>query len=215
MPTTRYKISEQVMELLKGSNPKSASTVKIESVIEYAGQVINKLFKQEHITVNIPSGESIPQGVMLTYYDGLVPVQYKNVSKITLPATPVALPRNLGVFHVSRTADINNGFVPVLNGQTALLTSENLMNSIITDTYSVYGNDIIFNKDLTTENGTTIIVGLLVHDINSFDDYTALPLPSDMEADVVQECFKLFASQLPQATIDDPSTERSPQKSNA
>lgn len=210
--TSKYKIAEQVLLLLKGGNIKSATSVELEDIMEVVGQFINTHFKQEHLTINMPSGETIPEGIMLTYYDGLVPVQYKGVSKVTLPVTPISLPRNMGVYHVSRTSDINDGFLPIQNGQLALIKGERLISDLLGQVgYTVYGNDLVFSKDLTTESGVTIIVGLVVMDISLLDDYDNLPIPADMEGQIVQECFKLFAAQMPGTNIDDPSAERSPQ----
>jgi hypothetical protein len=211
---TRYKIAEQILLMLKGGNIKAATSIEIEDIIESVGQYINAHFKQEQLSVNMPSGETIPEGLMLAAYGDttpIVPVQYKGVSKITLPIPPVALPRNMGVYHVSRLQDINDGFIPLQTGQLALIKGERLISDLLGQVgYEVVGNDVIFNKDLTTENGTTIYLRLVVFDINSFDDYTNLPLPADMEATIIQECFKLFSMQMPASHIDDPSAERQP-----
>lgn len=210
--TTKYKIAEQVLQLLKGGNPKAATTVEIEDLQEVIGQTINRLFKQEQLTVNMPSGETIPEGVMLATYDGLVPVKYKSVSKITLPAVPISLPRNMGVFHVSRTDDISDGFIPLQTGQLSLIKGESLISDLLGYVgYEVVGNDVIFNKDLTAEEGVTILVRLALMDINSYDDYMPLPFPADMEGQIVQETFKLFSMQMPASYLVDPSAERSPQ----
>lgn len=209
MSTTKYKIAQQVQELLKAGHPKTASTVRLENIMLSVGQCVNSLFKQEHFKINMADGVTIPEGAMLTYYDNLTPVSYKNVSKLTLPATPLALPRNMGIFHVSRTADIDNGFIPAQNGQLSLIKDERLISDVLGQVvYTPYGNDIVFNVDLTTEEGIQLIVGLVIMDINSYDDYTALPLPADMEQDVIMTCFKLFAAQVEGQKLDDPSTER-------
>lgn len=208
MATTKYKIAEQVLQLLKGGNPKAATSVELEDIIEYVGQCINKVYKQEVFT-GFAEGETIPNGSMLTYFDNLTPIAYKGVSKLTLPVQPISLPRNAGIFHVSRTEDISDGFIPVLNGQTSLIKNERLISDVLNQvTYTPYGQDIVFNQDLTTENGISLIVGLIVMDINLLSDYDALPLSADMESDVVTATFKLFSAQLPGAKLDDPSAER-------
>lgn len=212
MATTKYKIAEQILLMLKGGNIKASTTVEIEDIVESVGQYINAHFKQEHLTVNLPSGETIPEGVAISVYDNLIPVKYKDVSKITLPVTPVALPRNMGVYHVSKNDDINDGFIPLQTGQLALIRGEKLISDILGQVgYEVVGNDVIFNKDLTVDPNIRIYTRLVIFDINSYDDYTALPLPADMEAGIVQECFKFFSMQMPGSKIVDPSSERSPQ----
>jgi len=208
---TKYKIAEQILLMLKGGNIKAATTIELEDIMEAVGQYINSHFKQEQLSVNMPSGETIPEGVMLTYYDGLVPVQYKGVSKVTLPVTPISLPRNMGIMHLSRSNDINDGFIPTQNGQLALLKGERLISDMSGQvSYTPFGNDCILSKDLTTETGVTVIAGLVVMDISKYGDFDPLPLPADMEATIIQEVFKLFSMQMQGAKLDDPSAERQP-----
>jgi hypothetical protein len=117
----------------------------------------------------------------------------------------------MGVFHVSRLNDISDGFIPLQTGQLALIKGERLISDLLGQVgYEVVGNDVIFNKDLTTENGTTIYLRLVVMDISQYDDYDVLPLPADMEATIIQEVFKLFSMQMQGAKLDDPSAERQP-----
>lgn len=188
---------------------KAADSPEIEDIIEAVGQYINAHFKQEQLTVNMPSGETIPEGIMLTYYDGLVPVQYKGVSKVTLPVTPISLPRNMGIMHLSRSNDINNGFIPTQAGQLALIKGERLISDMLGQvSYTPFGNDCVLSKDLTTEEGVTLIAGLVVMDISQLDDYDPLPIPPDMEATIIQECAKLFSVQPPASNIVDSSAER-------
>ena len=106
-----------------------------------------------------------------------------------------------------------NGFIPLQTGQLALIRGERLISDILGQVgYEVVGNDVIFNKDLTTDENLRIYVRLVIFDINSYDDFSPLPLPADMEASIVQECFKFFSMQMPASKIVDPSAERKMQK---
>lgn len=214
MATTKYKIAEQVILNLKGGNIKAAASVEVDEVMEYAGQVLNTLFKQEHLSVNMALGETIPEGVMLATYENVPVEKYGNVTRATLPATPISLPRNMGIFHVARQTDINEefdcGFIPIQSGQMQLIKGERLISDLLGQVgYTPKGMTLIFTKDLLAEDpATTLTMDLAVMDINLYDDYDVLPIPADMEVKVIQECFNFFAAQQPGTNIVDPSAER-------
>lgn len=216
MATTKYKIAEQVILNLKGGNIKTASSVELDEVMEYVGQVLNALFKQEHLSVNMAIGETIPEGVMLTTYENIPVEKYGNVSMAELPAIPVSLPRNMGIFHVARQIDISSeenfdcGFIPIQSGQMSLIKGERLISDLLGQVgYTTKGKRLIFTKDLLAEDpGATLTMDLVVMDINLYDDYDLLPIPADMEAKVIEQCFNFFAAQGEGTNIIDPSAER-------
>lgn len=102
MPSTKQILAEQVLNLLKGGNPGAASTIKLFDIKKAVEQQINQLLKAQQFSVNMPSGETIPDGLTILTYDSVPVERYKNIlSRAKLPAMPVMLPRNMGVFHVS------------------------------------------------------------------------------------------------------------------
>ena len=207
--TTKYKIAEQVMNLVNGGRTKAATEVQIEDVMEVIQQTINTLYKQDHLSVNMANGETIPESLMLTTYDnggvGYAPVSYKGVSKVTLPVMPITLPRNLGVYEISYIGDYNNPFIPLQAGQQALLRTEKLINTLLNQVaYEVNGSIVVFNQDITTST-KNVMFKLVTMDFSAYDEYTMIPLSSDMESDVVQAAFKLFSAQMPSVKVDDPA----------
>lgn len=102
MPTTKQRLAEQILYLLKNGYPKASSTIKLIDIKNNVEQVLNQMFKAEQFSVNMPNGETIPDGLSLLTYDSVPVTRYKNcLSRAQLPAMPIMLPRNMGVFHVS------------------------------------------------------------------------------------------------------------------
>ena len=69
--------------------------------------------------------------------------------------------------------------------------------------YEVRGLDIYFTKDLTTLDYvevsnvrvTYINVELAILDVSKYGDYDILPVPPEMEWEIVQEVYKLYITQ--------------------
>lgn len=208
--TTKYKLAEQVLNLINGGRTKAATEVRIEYVMEYIQQTINSLYKQDQFSVNLANGETIPSSLMLTTYDnggvGYTPVQYKGVSKVSLPVMPISLPKGLGVFEISYIGDYNVPFIPIQPGQQGLLRTEKLINALFSQVaYEVNGSTVIFNQDITPA-AKNVMFKLVTMDFSAYSDYDMIPLSSDMESEVIQSAFKLFSAQMPSVKVDDPST---------
>lgn len=102
MSSTKYVMAEQVLLRLKGGNPTAASTVNLFDIKKAIEQHINKALQAQQFTVNLPSGETIPDGLSILTYDSVPVTTYKNIlSRAKLPALPIMLPRGMGVFHIS------------------------------------------------------------------------------------------------------------------
>lgn len=126
MATTKYIIAEQVQMLLKGGNPTAASTVELADIMRAVGQVVNSMFKTEYLSVNLPSGETMPEGLMLGMYEKIPVVPFLSVSKAVIPIVPVILPRNLGVYHVGiDNTKAGSGFAYISITQDVISHAEN------------------------------------------------------------------------------------------
>src|ERR1044072_1643917 len=194
--TTKYRIAEQVVRMLNGGNIPAAAKVKIPEVKIAVEQVLNKLLKMEYLNLNIPSAEMIPNGASVATYEDIPVVQYGTRSKSTLPAMPLKLPRGIGVYQIFDPANVDCLFIPLEMGQLGFLKSQPLLNNLLGQVgYEWYGMDIIYSTDLTQPDPVTVTMRLVVLDISHYSDYDILPIPSDMEYDVIQEVYKLFANE--------------------
>lgn len=207
MPTTKYKIAEQCVRLLNGGEVPVASKVKIREAVIAVEQVLNKMLKMEYLNLNIPTAELIPNGASVATYVDIPVVQYGNRSKSTIPAMPLKLPRGIGLYQIFDPTNMDCPFIPLEMGQWGLLKSQPLINDLLGQVgYEWYGTDVVFTKDLTTPSPVTLTFRLVVLDMSQYSDYDILPLPADMEADVVQEVYKLFATEPVGDKLVDPNS---------
>lgn len=103
MATNKKKIVEQVMRRLNSGDPSVASKVHPKEVEEAVMQVINSMLRPQFFdTLN--TGETIPEGSVLATYENVPVVAWNGVSKSTLPAIPVSLPKNMGVWRIAPNA---------------------------------------------------------------------------------------------------------------
>lgn len=196
MATTKYRLAEQVVRLLNGGEIPVATKVKINEAKLAVEQVLNKMLKMEYLNLNIPSFEMIPNGASVATYEGIAVEQYGTRSKSTLPAMPLKLPRGIGVYQIFDPANIDCPFIPLEMGQMGLLSTQPLINNLLGQVgYEWYGMDIIYTTDLTQPDPITVTMRLVVMDISKYSDYDILPIPADMEWDVVNEAYKLFATE--------------------
>lgn len=101
MATTKYMLAEQVMSLLKGGAPSAPSNIKMPAIIKLLEQLINANLKINHFNTQMAAGETIPEGTVLAMYDRIPVEPYKrNFSRAKLPAIPVSLPRDMGIYFV-------------------------------------------------------------------------------------------------------------------
>lgn len=193
--TTKNKIAEQVLYRINGGITKTSSPVQKEDVIEALGQIINTMFKLNHFTVTLQAGETIPSGLMLATYGPVTVTSLgRTKAKCTLPVMPVSLPRNMGIFQVSPYEDFRCTYIPIQSGQYELLKSQPLISNLLGQVgYEPYGNRIELTQDITIDNITELYFRLVVLEVGQYDDYEALPIPFDMETDIVDELIKRFA----------------------
>lgn len=204
MPSTIYKISEQVDELLN-ANPKAATNISKGQIRESIGQAINSILRTQYYETSQAGGETIPEGLVIACYDNVPVTAYKGVAIATLPAVPVSLPKGMGVEHVSRTDDLHDPFIPVPKGMSAMLGDEPIISNVLDlIAYEVRADEnsspaLVFKTDITdaavvSPAVTEVYMELVIYDISKYGDYDLLPITADMEAAVIERVAKLLSN---------------------
>lgn len=208
MATTIGKITEQAKRGIKGGNPSAGSNVWSEEIAEYIGQCVNSLLKTEQFNVTMAAGDTIPAGLMLASYSGIPVEKYKSTSRAKLPAMPVNLPRNMGLYYVG-TDDDECEFIPLQPGQRRIVRTESLLNELLGTTYEPEDGHVVFSKDLSDQ---TVSMKLAVMDISKYGDTELLPISPDMEKDVIDMVVARFTNQPSPDKIEDSGSEPTKQK---
>jgi hypothetical protein len=206
MATTIYRLAEECLRIIAGGNPDVASKVHINELKISIAQVANSLLKTEYLQVNLPLQETIPNGAQLGLYEGQLVEKWLTKSRVKLPAKPLKLIRNLGVFSVFSPLDPDCEYIPLEMGQSTLLQSQPLINDLLGQIgYTVYGDYIVFTKDLTLPNTPVYVsMRLVILDFTLYDDWATLPLAADMEWTIKQEVVKMYIGEPVADKVVDP-----------
>ncbi len=197
MATTKYKLAEMVQRLIAG-NPVISSRVQRNDVKLLIEQVANQLLKTEFFQVNMADGDTIPPNCMIYTYESVPVTAYKGVSKAVLPSMPINLPRNMGVFHISKTDAIDEPFIPIPSGLYGIVKPQTLLGELSgLIGYEVFGKDVVFTKNLPGLGVNNVFIRLVGVDLNTVTDYETLPISSDMEAMIVQTVYNILVQTPP------------------
>lgn len=194
---TIYRLAEEILKMLSGGDIQAATNISLNEVKISIGQVANSLLKIEHFQVNEKMGEKIPNGAVLGLYEGIPYTSYSTgKSKAHLPIKPLKLPRNMGCFSIFRTSDPINEFIPLQMGQSNLINSLPLINTLLGQVgYENYGMELVFTKDLAQLfPNDTLSMRLAIFDISEYGDYDPLPILPEQEWQIKQEVIKLYSS---------------------
>jgi len=196
--TTKGKIAEQVQRLIAG-NPTISGRVHINDVKLLIEQVANQVLKADYFAVNTPEGDTIPNNCMIYTYDSVAVTTYKTTkSKASLPSFPINLPRNMGVFHVSRTDSIDEPFIPIPSGMYGIVKPQDLLGELSgLIGYEIFGRDIVFTKNLPGLGINNVFIRLVGMDLASVGDRDPLPVSSDMEAQIVTQVYNILVQTPP------------------
>jgi len=207
--TLRY-IVESAFGLIEGGDPAAAASISWGDLKASAAAIINKFLKTEYLTINAKIGETIQNGTVLGLYENIDVVQYGGGrSKSTLPAKPLNLPRNMGVFSVFLMSDPSKEFIPLQMGQANLLKSQPMINDLLGQIgFEVFGNEVVYTKDLTQLfQGEKVAMRLAILDPSQYGEYDPLPLPPEYEWDIINELVKVYSQQPTPDKISDATSD--------
>ena len=107
--------------------------------------------------------------------------------------------------------ELDKEFIPLEMGQGGLLKSQRLISDLLGQIgYERFGEKLIFTKDLKgISQDVVLAMRLVILDIDKYDDWTMLPIPPEMEFDVVNEVVKMYKDQgIPDKTVDPSTSEQ-------
>jgi hypothetical protein len=198
--STKFLMAEQILLRLAGGYRDVAQSVQMEDVVKAIEQVINTMFQTQYYSATLPTGETVPDNLMIAFYEDITIDSYGDKAKAILPIVPISLPRNMGIYRVVNSEDID--FIPVPLGQGALLKADKLLNDLLGSVYyEVRKNEIIFSKDVTLLGVDTVNMYLVVMDISLYSNTDPLPIPANMEEEIIEKVFAKFAPIVPESGI--------------
>lgn len=199
------RLAEEVQLLLSGGRVGIATKYHINELKLSVCQVANQLLKMEYMSNLAPLQEFIPNGAAIGTYSNNLVTKWSNTSKTLLPAMPIRMPRNLGVYQIFNQSDYFSEFIPLQLGEAAMIRSQGLVNNLSgLIGYETSGLDVIFTQDITILNTPVYVtIRMVILDFTQYSDYDPLPLPPEYEWQVKQEVYKLYMNeQIPDKLVD-------------
>jgi len=193
---------EALQRSMAGGNVRSSFQVHEADIRAALNRAVAQLLKMDAVNVNFQYGSGIPTHHMMATYDA-VPVVDADCDRsyAILPATPMAMPMQMGIWRIWN-CDCDS-FVPVEPGMLNIAgkVTHTAMSAMLGDEIIAYepaGTKVTFNRS-KEHIGDTVSMQLLVMDLNSMDEYSQLPIPQDMEEAV----FRMVRQSLQIAPHDD------------
>lgn len=204
---TKKNFSDMCLYKLAGGIPDANFPVDERDIWDSLDHKVNELFKLRHLDTTLPSGETLPENAMIATYEDNTVVSDGERSYALLPATPISLVKNMGIYLVYDPNYPDMPFIPLQKGQTALLKTDRLLSDIMGQiSYEPKNNRITFNKDLTVLGIDVVTMELCIFDISNYSITQELPIPADYIGKLEDEIISEFAPVLSESGIVNPWT---------
>lgn len=195
--TTKKKISEQIQRIYSRFLDKEniSDVIDYREILLLVEQSINKVLKLQ-VSESFSIGEiEVPRCNLLEYTVSTINQDTGNSrAYIDLPAIPLTLPLDMGVYSISATNSALQPYIPIPSqdmlvfGTIASGANVSFLEGQVG--YYVQGKRVYFTKDITlTANGgvTSVVVVLLVMDFSKFSDNEMLPISPEIENTVITD----------------------------
>jgi hypothetical protein len=202
--TTKNKLAEQVQRLyarfLDKDNPSDVIDLReVRLIIE---QSINKVLKLQ-VAESFKAGfYEIPLCNIIEYtVTTVVSEPGNNRAYITLPAIPITLPMDMGIWSVTATNAAMTPYIPIPSQDVLVFgtisSGTNLSYLEGQVGYYVQGKRLYFTKDITlSSNGSisSVVVSLIVSDFSKFTDNELLPISPEVESTIIADALQSISN---------------------
>ncbi len=209
-------MSSIIQRRLSGGNVSYNLEITSKDIKGLIVQVVAKMLKME-VPGNFAFGDMFPPSTMIATYNSIAVTTYGTQRSISaLPAYPISLPKTMGVWQVADMNNPDNLFIPLQSGQWGIINQMDYLPQMSGNTaYETEGLNIIYTTDITKNSPNPIVsvrIKLLVTDVRELGDWDLLPIPQDMEADVINTVYAMVAPTPVETHIDDGQDLRPPVK---
>ena len=201
--STKRILGEQILYRYYGGYIDTKGPIQLEDVYKAIEQKVNSLFKLRHFDTTLPSGETIPDNLCIAVYENNAVTSLNNgKSKCTLPATPISLPKNVGIYQVYNPDYPDFAFIPIQKGQRSLLRTDSLLNDMLGQiTYEPSNTELLFSKDLLLQDCPNVTIELCIMQISQYSETDRLPIPADFEQTIIDEIVEALMPVLPETGL--------------
>ncbi len=190
--TTKNILAEQIQRLYARFIDKDnvSDVIDIREIKLLLVQSINKILKLQ-VAESFKAGQvDVPKCNLLEYTCAVTSESGNNRSYITLPAIPLTLPMDMGIWSIAASNAALTPYIPIPAQDIIVFQGTNVSALEQQIGYYVQGKKVYFTKDITlSANGsiTSVIVNLLVSDFNQIGDNDLLPISPEVESLVIED----------------------------
>jgi len=190
--STKNILAEQIQRLYARFIDKDnvSDVIDLREIKLLLVQSINKILKLQ-VAESFKAGQvDVPKCNLLEYTCAVTSESGNNRSYITLPAIPLTLPLDMGIWSIAASNAALTPYIPIPAQDIIVFQGTNVAALEQQIGYYIQGKKIYFTKDITlSANGsiTSVIVNLLVSDFSQIGDNDLLPISPEVEAVVIED----------------------------
>lgn len=192
MATTKYILSEQIQRIYSRFIDKNnvSDAIDLREIKLLVNQSINKVLKLQ-VAESFKAGlVDVPKCNLMEYTCAVTSDSANNRAYITLPAIPITLPMDMGIWSIAAPTAAMTPYIPIPAQDVLVFQGTNVSALEQQIGYYVQGKLIYFTKDITlSANGSisTVKVNLLVSDFSALNDNDLLPISPEVETTIMED----------------------------
>lgn len=197
--TTKNILAEQIQRLYARFIDKDnvSDVIDLREVKLLLVQSINKVLKLQ-VSESFKAGQvDVPKCSLLEYTCAVTSDSGNNRSYITLPAIPLTLPLDMGIWSIAASSAAMIPYIPLPAQDVIVFQGTNVSALEQQIGYYVQGKRVYFTKDITlSANGSisSVIVNLLVSDFSKIGDTDLLPISPEVESAVIEDVLNTISA---------------------
>lgn len=166
-------------------------------------QEILDLVAQSHIAIGEEIGTRSITFVSLDLYTLTTETESDLQATATLPAQPINLPRGMGVWRVYSQKNPSVSWIPIQAGSTFMLNGMIDDSLDLLNTYEYFDNKTLYFNNTVAEMPTDMKVQMVVVDPDQISETDLLPIPADMEEDVITDVLRIVGMNETEDNLND------------
>jgi hypothetical protein len=207
MATTKNILSEQIQRIYARFIDKNnvSDAIDLREIKLLVNQSINKVLKLQ-VAESFKAGlVDVPKCNLIEYTCAVTSDSGNSRAYITLPAIPITLPMDMGIWSIAAPTAAMNPYIPIPAQDVLVFQGTNVSALEQQIGYYVQGKLVYFTKDITlSANGsiTSVKVNLLVSDFSVINDNDLLPISPEVETTIMEDVLNtLGAGKISQSEL--------------
>lgn len=196
---TKKILAEQIQRLyarfLDKDNP--SDVIDTREILLLINQSINKILKLQ-VAESFKAGMvDVPKCNLIEYTCAVTAETGNNRAYITLPAIPLTLPMDMGIWSIAAATGAMTPYIPIPAQDVLVFQGANLSYLEGKVGYYLQGKKVYFTKNITlTANGTvtSVVVNLLTMDFGQFGDNDMLPISPEVESAIIDDVLQTISN---------------------